>query len=461
MRLQWLLAACWFVCNASLQAESPPKMKPNIVYFLIDDLGFADMGFNGCKDIKTPNFDKYARQGAILDCLYGQPVCSPTRACLMTGRYPVRTGVYNAIGKDSPSPGSMPLPLGEMTLAQKLHDAGYTTAMIGKWHLGQDAPEFMPTRRGFDTQYGFMGGSIASFLETESRNKKKIGDWYRSDKKVAETGFAIHHLAKEACRIVREQPAEKPLFLYFSPHEVHTPWTTPDEYQKPYADLSGRRKQLAGATAAADEAFGQIMAELESRGMANNTLVIFSSDNGGTSWNKVSDNGVLRGGKAEIYEGGFRLGAFAWSPGKIPAGIHITEPVHVIDWYPTLAKLAGATAEQKLPLDGKDIWPVLTEGAKTPHEEILLIGSRPGQHAIRAGDWKLLLNPTESRERTKSEPVELYNIADDLSEKHNLAAQHPERVKVLRAKLAAYVDNSANKEFHQLKSVLNEQDNNE
>ena len=448
------LAIASLVAGSSFVVAAPASPnKPNIVYFLIDDMGYVDTGFNGCKDIKTPNLDRFAKQGAVLDCLYGQPVCSPTRACLMTGRYPVRTGVYNTVQYRQPKPWS--LPLAERTLAQTLREAGYTTAMIGKWHLGDDSPDYLPTRRGFDHQYGFMAGSINSFVGGTVGRKKQADDWYRDDIQSPEKGFSVHLLAKEACRLIREQPTGKPLFLYFAPHEVHTPWLSPEEYQKPYEHLSKRRKDLAAATAAADEAFGQIMAELEEKGMAANTLVIFSSDNGGTSWDKVSDNGPLRGGKSDIYEGGFRLGAFACWPGIIPAGIHIAEPLHVVDWYPTLAKLAGATSEQKLPLDGRDILPVLTQGAKTTHEEILLIGSRPGQQAIRVGDWKLLINPAEFRSRGKSEPIELYNVVEDISEKHNLAAAHPERVKAMRARLQTYVEKSANGEFHRMKEDPN------
>ncbi len=232
---------------------------------------------------------------------------------------------------------------------------------------------------------------------------------------------------------------------------MHTPWLSPEEYQQPYANLPERRKQLAGMTAAADEAFGQIMAALRDKSMVTNTLVIFSSDNGGTSWDHVSDNGPLRGGKSDIYEGGMRLGAFVWWPGVIPAGTRIAEPLHVVDWYPTLAKLAGASVGQELPLDGRDIWPVLTQGAKTPHEEILLMGSRPGQRAIRVGDWKLLVNPQEFRGKVESSPLELYNLANDPGEQHNLVSEQPERVKIMKARLAVLTANPANANFLDLK----------
>ena len=183
----------------TISAAEPPK--PNIVYFLIDDMGYADVGYNGCKDFKTPNLDRFAQGGTVLDCLYGQPVCSPTRAALMTGRYPVRTGVYN-VTQYAKFP--QPLPLDERTLAQTLRAAGYTTAITGKWHLGDKSPDYLPTQRGFDHQYGFMGGGINSFTHIEGgkRDAKDV-DWYRNDEKSEDTGYSIHLIAKEACRLIR------------------------------------------------------------------------------------------------------------------------------------------------------------------------------------------------------------------------------------------------------------------
>ncbi len=452
MNFRHLLALVAFgLSGFALRGAGPTTAKPNIVYFLIDDMGYADVGFNGCTDFKTPNLDKFARQGTVLECLYGQPVCSPTRAALLTGRYPTRTGVYNVVEYRA---FPQPLPLNERTLAQTLQAAGYTTAISGKWHLGVDLPAYLPTRRGFDHQYGFMSGSINSFTHFEGGRREAQGaDWYRNDEKSEDTGYSTHLIAKEACRLIRAQPVDKPLFLHVAPNAVHTPWLSPEEYQQPYAQLRRGRKELAGMTAAADEAFGQIMAALKEQGMDQNTLVIFSSDNGGPSWDDVSSNGALRGGKSDIYEGGMRLGAFVWWPGRIPAGVRRTEPLHVVDWYPTLAKLAGATVDHQLPIDGRDIWPVLTQGAKSPHEAILLMGSRPGQSALRVGDWKLLVNPMEFRRPAKSAPVELYDLGQDPGERHNLAAAQPARVKAMQARLQTLTANAANAEFHQLKTT--------
>jgi arylsulfatase A-like enzyme len=203
---------------------------------------------------------------------------------------------------------------------------------------------------------------------------------------------------------------------------------------------------MAGMLSAVDEAIGQITTALEEKGLLNNTLIIFSSDNGGPSPGKVTMNTPLRAGKGTIYEGGVRVCAFATWPGHIPAGTTVKEPIHAVDWYPTLVKLAGAPKEQKLPLDGLDIMPVLTEKAASPHDAILLHGTRPGVAAIRMGDWKLLVNASqvdaeevaeENAASLSSGKVELYNLKDDISETKDLAAAQPEKVKELRSRLVA------------------------
>lgn len=446
------------LCPSLLAVENDTSAKPNIVYLLVDDMGFADIGFNGCKDFQTPNIDKLAKQGAVLDSFYAQPVCSPGRAALLTGRYPMHTGIYNVVNPKGTGLRG-PLPLEERTLAQALHEAGYTTAISGKWHLGSDSPEYMPTKRGFDSEYGYMGGTLNSF--THEAGDKKIGpmDWYRNDIASEDTGYTTHLLAKEAIRVIREQPAGKPLFLYVATNAVHGPLLSPDEYQKPYDKLEKHRKELAGMTAALDEAIGQIVSALDEKGMTKNTLIIYSSDNGGPSWNKTQDNHPLRGAKNDIYEGGMRVCAFATWPGKIPAGVHIKEPMHVVDWFPTLCKLAGASTAQKLPLDGLDIWPVLTQGAKSPHDAIPLIGSRNNQYAVRVGDWKLLINPNEFKTDVTSSPVELYNLAEDIGEKNNLADAQPDRVAEMRKRLDGLIAHATNESFFNSRQLKGGQKN--
>jgi arylsulfatase A-like enzyme len=416
-------------------AEAPKPARPNIVYILADDMGYADGGFNGCQDIRTPNLDKLAKAGTILESYYVQPVCSPTRSSLMTGRYVTRTGVYSVVRPNA----AWGLPLAERTLAQALRETGYETAICGKWHLGEFQEGYRPTQRGFDHQYGLWFGAIDYF--THKRDNQL--DWHRDDQLCKDEGYSTHLIAKEACRIIREKPADKPLFLYVPFNAVHAPHQVPEKYKEPYAKIQGIRRTYAGMLSAMDEAVGQITDVLNEKGLADNTLIIFSSDNGGPSPGKVTSNGPLRAGKGTIYEGGIRVCAFATWPGHVPAGKMVKEPLHIIDWYPTLIKLAGGSLEQKLPLDGRDIWPVLTAGAKSPHETLFLPGMAANQAAIRQGDWKLLSRASDAdAEEAAAAPagksIELYNLAEDIGEKKNVAAEHPEIVKELKAKLAEY-----------------------
>lgn len=416
--------------------KSPPP--PNIVFFLIDDLGYADCGFNGGTEILTPHIDQLAKDGAVLESHYVQPVCSPTRAALMTGRYATRTGVYTIVRPHAP----WGLPLGERTLANALQDAGYTTAIVGKWHLGEFDRAYLPTARGFQHQHGLFFGMIDNFTHLRDGTH----DWHHDDRELKEEGYSTHLLTREASRLVEAQPQGKPLFLYVPYNAVHAPLQVPERYLEPYGGLQGPRKQLAGMLAAVDEGIGQIVAALEKSGLRKNTLIVFSADNGGPP---PGSNTPLRGFKGSVYEGGVRGCAFANWPGQIPAGQRIKEPMHIIDWYPTLVKLAGGTLEQKLPLDGQDVWPLLTQGAPSPHEAILSVQS-PTHAALRMGDWKLISNasaaadatadaaPAKRRAKAKAKPeaVALYNLATDRGETTNLADQEPERLAAMKAKLA-------------------------
>jgi len=427
------------VLNPVVAADTAPK--PNIIYLLVDDLGYADCGFNGGTDIQTPNIDRLAHRGAILKSFYVQPLCSPTRATLMTGRYPTHTGVYSIV-----SPGATSgLPLTERTLPQALREVGYATAITGKWHLGEYKMEFLPLQRGFDHQYGHMFGMIDYFKHSRDGQL----DWYRDDQPLNEEGYSTNLIAKEACRMIRERAKDKPLFLYVPFNGIHSPYQVPESYEEPYKNLAKSRKTIAGMLSAVDEAIGQIVATLEEQGLSNDTLIMYSSDNGGPGPGVVTMNTPLRAGKGTIYEGGVRVCAFATWPGKIPEKSVITEPIHMVDWYPTLLTLTGAPTAQSLAVDGLNIWPVITKRAKSPHDAILLMGTKPGHAAIRMGDWKLLLNPSDKYaenavdDNSKSERLELYNLADDISEKNNIAATQPERVKELRARLELFFTGAA------------------
>lgn len=427
--------------HAPRLAASDAAAKPNVVFILADDLGWGDVGWHG-GEIKTPNLDKLAAAGAKLEAHYVQPVCSPTRAALMTGRYPMRHGLQTGVVRPWAQYG---LPLEEQTLPGGLQAAGYKTAVVGKWHLGHFAPEYLPTRRGFDRQYGHYNGALDYFTHVRDGGF----DWHRDDKACRDEGYSTHLLGDEAARVVADWAGKTPFFLYVPFNAVHAPHQVPENYTKPYAHLKGERKTYAGMLAALDEAVGKIVAAVDAAGVRRNTLFVFSSDNGGPRPGVVTSNGPLRAGKATLYEGGVRVAACAAWEGKIKPGTVVTEPVHVADWYPTLLKLGGATVDQKLPLDGKDIWPTVADGKASPHADVL-INTAPGNGAVRAGDWKLVLNGRRNAEgdgddppakaETKKGPdvVELFHLKDDPSEKTNLAAQQPGKVKELRAKLDAY-----------------------
>ena len=415
-----LFCIAWLVSSLTVNAA-----QPNILYILADDMGYEDAGFMGSKEIRTPELDKLAHAGTILSSYYVQPLCSPTRATLMTGRYPTRTGVYTIVRPHAP----WGLKLEERTLPQALREAGYETAIVGKWHLGEFQEAYRPTKRGFDHQYGLWFGAIDYF----THKRDDTLDWHRDDQPCKDEGYSTHLIAKEACRLIREKTSEKPLFLYLPFNAVHAPHQVPDSYLKPYGQINGVRKTYAGMVSAMDEAVGQVIAALKEKGLLDNTLIIFSSDNGGPSPGKVTSNGPLRAGKGTIYEGGIRVCAFANWPGHIPAGKTISEPLQGVDWYPTLLKLAGGSLEQKSALDGRDIWSVLTEGAKSPHDALLMCATKPGSAALRMGDWKLV--HTEKHD-------ELYNLSADLGEAKDLASLQPEKLKALQAKLEILMKNA-------------------
>jgi len=421
---------------SSVSAVESPASKPNILYILADDMGYADAGFNGGTEIKTPHLDRLAKSGAILRSFYVQPVCSPTRSSLMTGRYVAHTGVYSVVRPHAP----WGLPLAERTLAQALKEAGYQTAISGKWHLGEFQPAYQPTKRGFDHQYGLWFGMIDFF----THKREGTLDWHRNDQPCQDEGYSTHLIAKEACERIRQRNPEKPLFLYIPFNAVHTPLQVPESYLDPYSTLKGNRQKYAGMLAAMDEAIGQVVTALEEQKMLENTLILFSSDNGGPAPGNITDNGPLRDGKGTIYEGGVRVCAFASWPGKIPTGQVIEQPLHIIDWYPTLLKLAGAKSEQALPVDGKDIWPVLTEKAKSPHDAILLSGMSPGVCAVRAGDWKLVQHSTAAKKKAAAAAPEyqLYHLKEDLGEKQNLADSQPEKLAEMKQKLQELLKNA-------------------
>ena len=402
--------------------------KPNIVFILADDLGWNAVSFHG-GEVRTPNIDRLAAEGAKLEAFYAQPVCTPTRAALLTGRYPIRYGLQVGLVRPWSQFG---LPLSERTLAQALADVGYETAIFGKWHLGHHQRAYLPTQRGFQHQYGPYNGAIDYFSHVRDGGL----DWHRDDQVNHDAGYSTTLIGNEAVHLIERHDFATPLFLYLPFNAPHTPLQALPEHLALYAGIPDvNRRTYAAMVYAMDEQIGRVVAAIEKRGVTKNTLFIVASDNGAPRY-LTGMNGELRGGKFGLYEGGVRVVALAKWVGRITPGSVVDEPLHMVDWYPTLLKLAGASLEQPLPLDGRDAWPTLTRGAPSPHDAILL-NAAPRAGAIRAGSWKLVLDRRPRFADAKA-GVELFDLAKDPYERTNLAASQPEKTEELRTRLDAF-----------------------
>jgi arylsulfatase A-like enzyme len=433
----------------TIHAATPPK--PNIVLILADDLGYADVGFTQPhgSQVKTPNLDRLAAGGARIEAFYTLPVCTPSRCALMTGRHPIRYGrQFNVL-----RPGQrVGLSLNERLLPQALREAGYATVHIGKWHLGEFDPAYLPLQRGFDHTYG---------LRPDHRRLTHLpsggDDLQRDGQPCADQGSLTHLLTSEAVRRIEQRDPARPLFLYVAYHAPHTPLECLPEFSQPYEHLGPTRGPYAGLIAEMDAGVGRVVDAVEKQGLRENTLFIFASDNGGlTVKGDIARNDPLRGGKGSLYEGGVRVAAFATWDGRIPAGTVVKQPLHMVDWYPTLLTLAGAPFPQGLPLDGRNAWPTITEGKPSPHDTIL-INTLGREGALRMGDWKLVRNgtapaadedetaPPAGDRRTRRQAArnapdvyELFNLSNDPAEARDLAKSEPERMLELSTRLDAF-----------------------
>ena len=412
-------------------AQAADAAPPHIIYVVLDDLGRKDVGFHG-SDIATPNIDKLAAEGAQLEQFYVQPMCTPTRAALMTGRYPLRYGLQTGV---IPAAGTYGLALDEYILPQLLKDAGYKTAMSGKWHIGHAKAEFWPRQRGFDSFYGALVGEIDHFKHSSHGTK----DWYRDNDPLEEEGFDNTLFGAEAVRVISEHDPKTPLFLYLAFTAPHTPFQAPQEYLDRVSGIEDEnRRTYAAMIAVADDEIGKVVAALESQGMRENTLIVLHSDNGGVAskmfagdskvgGNLPADNSPYRDGKGTLYEGGTRAAALVNWPGKVKAGV-VDSMIHVVDVLPTLAGLAGAKLDKTKPLDGMDVWSAISEGQASPRTEVVY-NVDPMAGAVRQGDMKLVWTATLPPK------VELFNLAQDVSETTNLADKNPDQVKALQGRI--------------------------
>jgi len=431
------LILVFFLLLVSVSSVYAKKlMKPNIVIIMADDLGYADVGFNNAKDIKTPHLDSLAASGARLDSFYVQPMCTPSRASLLTGRYPMRYGLQTFVITPGQSYG---LPTDERTMAQALKEVGYKTYALGKWHLGHTDKAYLPQNRGFDYFYGNTIGEVDYYT------KERLGviDWQRNGEQLNEDGYLTELITDDAVRIIEEQSADKPFFIYMAHLAVHSPYQAPQKYIDHYKHIKDETRRIYAAMATSmDDSVGEVMEALERKGLRENTIVLFMSDNGGIAAYdpaaaKVkgdkpapADNAPFRGSKGGLYEGGVRSAAAISWPGLIKPGI-INEPLHIVDIMPTLVGLAGGKSETDKTLDGKDIWPVLTKGKSSPHKNIL-INVELHRGAVRQGNWKLV------KFASLPSRVELYDLKNDPGEKKNIAKKHPEKVNELEEILNDY-----------------------
>jgi arylsulfatase A-like enzyme len=403
---------------AFLSRSSAAARKPNIVLIVADDLGYMELGVQGAKDIPTPNIDSIARNGVrFTDGYVSCPVCSPTRAGLMTGRYQQRFGHEFNPGPALQATDNFGLPLSETTIANRLKAQGYVTGMFGKWHLGY-RPDYHPQKRGFDEFFGFLGGAH-SYIDPLGDKANPI---MRGKQPVDEKEYLTDAFAREAVAFIDRHQRE-PFFVYLPFNAVHAPLQGMEKYLARFANIQDqRRRTFAAMHAAMDEGVGRVLQMLRETKNEENTLVFFISDNGGPTLSTTSRNDPLRGYKGQVLEGGIRVPYMAQWKGRIPAGKVYSQPVISLDILPTAVAAAGGKADAKL--DGVNLLPYLTGEAKgRPHE--WLYWRFGEQWAVRAGDWKLLGLGDERRE--------LYNLAQDIGEKNNLEPGNPERANKLWA----------------------------
>ena len=404
-------------------APAPPDEPTNIVLIVADDLGYADLGVQGSPDVLTPRIDSLAAAGARLTNAYvSSPVCSPTRAGLLTGRYPQRFGLE--FNPPNPSPPGFGLPLAETTMAEEFRGAGYVTGLVGKWHLGTDTA-FHPLNRGFDEFFGFLGGSH-SYRDWSSGDDPVL----RGFEPVDDGAYLTDAFSREAVSFIRRH-AHEPFFLYLSYSAVHRPMEKPPrEYMDRFPDVADPlRQKLLAMLAAMDDGIGMVLDEIDASGLGPSTLIIFLSDNGAPTDLNGSLNTPLRGGKEEILEGGIRVPFIVRWDGHVPAGLEYREPVIQLDVLPTALAAAGIEAPADRQIDGVNLLPRLDgTAAGPPHAALFWRYGQPS--AVRKGDWKLLSSGMG--------PSQLFDVAEDVGETTDLAASKPEIVSELEAELAAW-----------------------
>lgn len=427
--------------------------QPNIIVMVADDLGWNDVGFHG-GDIDTPALDRLASEGVELHRFYTTPICSPTRAALMTGRDPIRLGLAYGVILPWDNTGVHP---DEHFMPQSFQAAGYQTAMVGKWHLGHAQMSYHPNQRGFEHFYGHLHTQVGFYPPFANLGGR---DFQRNGVSIDDQGYETFLLADEVSRYIRDRDRDKPFFVYMPFIAPHTPLDAPQALQDKYTgintdlaparsqqtDFSRRMAKQAGRPSARpmyaavvdgmDQAIAQVLDTLDQQGIADDTIVVFFSDNGGAAYSiGGADNAPLRGGKGETFEGGIRVVSLLRWPAAIEPGSRFASIMTVMDLFPTLAEAAGITPQNRRPLDGRSLWQGIANQQPVPRDEWVFFASETpiyGHFNIAAfnDEWKLVQEIDQDQQVTRVKNY-LFDIANDPNEYHNLAEQHPALVEQL------------------------------
>lgn len=436
-----LLAWCQSPCAAE-------ELRPNVIVILADDQGSVDLGCYGAKDLHTPHTDGLAGRGVRFTQFYSAaPVCSPSRAGLLTGRWPVRAGVPTNCASQAGASGA--LPPQEITLGEMFHDAGYATAHIGKWHVGY-TPDTLPGQQGFEHSFGHMGGCIDNFSHFFYWSGPNVHDLRRNGMEVFHEGQYFPDLMTREAAQFMERHRDQPFFIYYALNTPHYPYQGDPRWVEHFKDLPAPRRLYAAFLAAQDERIGKLLAVVDRLSLRERTIVVFQSDNGHSTEERAhfggGSAGPYRGAKFSLFEGGIRLPAIVSWPGTLPSNEVREQVGHACDWLPTLAELTGVKAPA-IHLDGRSLAGVIRDAdTPSPHGNHPLhwqVGAGPNADwAVREGDWKLIgqtRDTTDGRQPVKVAKY-LVNLKTDPSERTNLAEQQPELVARLQALHDTHLD---------------------
>lgn len=424
------IAFAFLLCSAQPKTRLIEAVqKPNVIFILSDDQGTLDLNSYGAKDLETPNLDALARQGVRFTQFYAAaPVCSPSRAAILTGKVPQRAGLA---GNASPGKGPEGMPAGQFTMAEMMKKAGYTTGHIGKWHLGY-LPATMPNGQGFDYSFGHMVGCIdnySHFFYWDGPNKH---DLWRNGKEVWYDGKFFPDLLNQEMTSFIEKNKATPFFIYWALNYPHYPMQGSDKWRTKYAHLPRPRRDYAAAISTMDEKIGEILQKLTDLKLRENTIIVFMSDHGHSTEERAMGGagfaGPFRGAKGSLFEAGLRVPAMISWPGHLPQNQSRHQMSVGTDWLPTLAELCGIPLPEET-LDGKSLVPVIQNNAPSAHKTFQWIFDK--QWVVREGDWKLLGNPVDRSNKGKLAPQDslfLVNLRQDSTEMKNYAAQHPDIV---------------------------------